>query len=228
MKMKLMFCAALLFVLIFPLALKSQNTVTDIDGNVYPTVKIGTQVWMAENLKTTKYRNGDLIPNVKKGTTWKNLNSGAYCIYNNDSVTNKNIYGALCNFYAVTDSRNIAPQGWHVPTDAEWKILTDGLGGEGKAGGAMKLVSQLWIDNVDGRPTKRSGFNAVPGGSCVNGGFNYIGYNSAWWSKSSSPKDFIQTSLGLEWNRYLSYNSVSVYRVNISKQNGYSVRCVKD
>ncbi len=128
MKMKLIFCTILFFVLIFPLALKAQTTVTDIDGNVYRTVKIGTQVWMAENLKTTKYRNGDPIANVTNGASWKALTTGAYCWYNNDAE-NKVTYGGLYNWFVVADSRKIAPTGWHVPTDAEWTVLTDFLGG---------------------------------------------------------------------------------------------------
>lgn len=104
--------------------------VTDIDGNIYHTVKIGDQVWMAENLKTTKYRNGDPIPNVTDNEAWGDLNSGAYCCYNNDSSTYKGIYGALYNWFAVTDIRNIVPKGRHVPTDQEWGILIDFLGGK--------------------------------------------------------------------------------------------------
>ena len=93
------------------------ETVKDIDGNVYHTVTIGTQIWMVENLKTTKYRNGDGIPNVTDNTQWGNLTTWAYCNYNNDAA-NGTKYGKLYNWYAVNDSRNIAPTGWHVPTDA--------------------------------------------------------------------------------------------------------------
>ena len=128
MKRILMFCTILFFVLIFPLALEAQTTVTDIDVNVYRTVKIGTQVWMAENLKTIKYRNGDPIPKVTVNASWVDLATGAYCWYNNDAA-NKATYGGLYNWFAVTDSRKIAPKGWHVASDAEWTILTDFLGG---------------------------------------------------------------------------------------------------
>src|SRR5665648_943598 len=106
------------------------GTVTDIDGNVYKTVTIGTQVWMAENLKTTKYRNGDPIPNITDATAWTNLTTGAYCNNNNDA-NYATTYGRLYNWYAVNDIRNIAPAGWHIPTKAEWTTLTTYLGGQG-------------------------------------------------------------------------------------------------
>jgi len=113
------------------------GTVTDIDGNIYKTVKIGTQWWMAENLKVTKYRNGNLIPNVTNMTQWDNLTTGAYCTYNHDA-TNVTNYGRLYNWYAANDSRNIAPAGWHVPSDVELTTLITNLGGEDFAGGKMK------------------------------------------------------------------------------------------
>ena len=131
-----MFCTVLLFGLIYSKALKAQTTVTDIDGNVYRTVKIGTQVWMAEKLKTTRYRNGDPIPNVTDNPQWISLKTGALCWYKNDEA-NKATYGSLYNWFAVADSRNIAPVGWHVPSDEEWTTLTTCLGGEFFAGGKL-------------------------------------------------------------------------------------------
>ena len=120
------------------------NTVTDIDGNAYHTVAIGKQVWLVENLKVTRYRNGDQIPNVSDNKQWCNLTTGAYCNYNNDA-NNVTTYGRLYNWYAVHDIRNIAPKGWHVATDVEWKILTDYLGGETIAGGKLKETgTTLW------------------------------------------------------------------------------------
>ena len=104
------------------------NSAVDLDGNVYKTITIGTQVWMVENLKTTKYGNGDAIPNATANASWSLLYTGAYCWYNNDAA-NKDITGGLYNWFAVADSRNIAPEGWHVPTEAEWAIQTDYLGG---------------------------------------------------------------------------------------------------
>ena len=114
------------------------TTVSDIDGNIYHYIVIGTQTWMVENLKTIHYRNGDAIPNVTISLDWDVLVTGAYCWYNNDVPTYKAAYGALYNWYVVNDSRNIAPAGWHVPTDAEWTILIDFLGGESVAGVKLK------------------------------------------------------------------------------------------
>lgn len=113
------------------------TTVSDADGNVYHTIAIGPQIWMAENLKTTKFRNGDPIPNITDVTAWENLTSGAYCYYRND-IVNITTFGMLYNWYAVNDSRNIAPTGWHVPSDAEWSTLRSWLGGVTVAGGKLK------------------------------------------------------------------------------------------
>jgi uncharacterized protein (TIGR02145 family) len=106
-----------------------EDSVTDIDGNVYSTVTIGTQVWMKENLKATKYDNGDPIPNISDGTQWQALTEGAYCYYEN-SVSSANTYGLLYNWYAVNDSRNICPEGWHVPTTSDWNTLVSFAGGQ--------------------------------------------------------------------------------------------------
>ena len=115
----------------------NKNFVTDVDGNRYTTVKIGTQVWMVENLKVTRYRNGDPIPNVTDNNSWNVLTTDAYCNYNNDTA-NVSAYGRLYNWYAVNDNRKIAPTGWHVPSDEEWATLGDFLGGNNIAGGKMK------------------------------------------------------------------------------------------
>ena len=127
--------------------------VIDKDGNIYKIVTVGTQVWMAENLKTTKYSNGDQIPNETDSLQWLNLSGGAYCWYNNMASTFKNNFGALYNWYAVQDSRNLCPTGWHVPSDTEWTILTNYLGGGSAAGGQLKetgtnhwQISQHWCN----------------------------------------------------------------------------------
>jgi uncharacterized protein (TIGR02145 family) len=123
----------------------------DIDGNYYTTVKIGTQVWIAENLRTTKYSNGTPIPYIEDNKTWSGLTlgvvkTGAYCWYNNDSAKYKNIYGALYNWYAIIDSNGLCPDDWHVPTDGEWAILENYLGGNSVAGGKMKETGlEHWI-----------------------------------------------------------------------------------
>ena len=157
-----------------PICGPETGTVTDIDGNTYQTVKIGDQWWMAENLKVTCYRNGDAIPNITDGTTWASLSTGAYCEYNND-INNVATYGRLYNWYAVTDSRNIAPAGWHVPSDAEWKQLemylgmsqseADATGWRGTdEGGKLKEVGTMHWNSPNTGATNESGFTALPGG----------------------------------------------------------------
>ncbi len=198
------------------------GTMTDIDGNVYKTITIGTQTWMAENLKTTKYRNGDLIPNVTDGTAWSALATGAYCWYNND-VANKATYGGLYNWFAVADTRNIAPTGWHVPTDAEWTTLTTFLGGESVAGGKLKEAGTSHWSSPNTGATNSSGFTALPGGYRLNNGGSFydVGTNGNWWSS---------TAYGASnaWNRALNYYFAYAYRYYNNKQYGFSVRCVRD
>lgn len=157
--------------------LKSGNTVTDIDGNVYQTVTIGTQVWMKENLKTTRYKDGTAIPNVTDNMQWDNLSSGAYCIYDNNAANNTT-YGKLYNWYAVNTGK-LAPAGWHVPTDAEWTTLTDYLGGDDIAGDKMRDTTFTLWEYYDGfTSTNSSGFTALPAGfrnSSSAGSSSYAG-----------------------------------------------------
>lgn len=199
--------------------LEKEETVTDIDGNVYHTVKIGTQVWLKENLKTIHYRNGDPIPMISDYNTWQGLSTGAYCNYNNDT-TNSTIYGCLYNYYSVVDSRNICPIGWHVPSFAEWSKLTSYLGGTNVAGGKMKEVgSTHWINNIGA--TNESGFSALPAGyrptGPGGGAFITLGIESAWWCSSEV------------WYLCIyNYSTVTNGGSNIYQTFGFSVRCVKD
>ena len=200
-----------------------QPTVTDVDGNVYKIVTIGTQTWMAENLKTTKYRNGDPINYVTDGKAWSSLTEGAYCYCNNDEATNKKDYGALYNWHAVNDIRNLAPEGWHIPTDAEWEILTTYLGGLDNAGGKLKEKGILHWVSPNTNATNENGFTALPGGSRAGSAslFYDFGHIGSWWSSTDSG------ALGV-WNRSMSFYYSGVFRGAYSKQNGFSVRCVKD
>lgn len=203
-----------------PLASCPATTVTDIDGNVYQTVTIGTQVWMAENLKVTHYRNGESIPIVTDADIWKDLTTGAYCEYGND-VNRVVTYGRLYNWYAVNDSRNIAPVGWHVPSDEEWQILVDYLGGDDIAGRKMKEVgTEHWMSI--NTATNESGFTALPAGSRgYNGVYLGICYNANFWSTTEL---FSYNA----WLRTLYYNSSEVDHYYYDKVYGFSVRCVKD
>jgi len=207
------------------------NTVKDIDGNVYQTVTIGTQVWMVENLKTTKYRNGDPIPNVTDDTEWSNLTTGAQCNYNNDAAFG-NKYGKLYNWYAVSDGRNIAPTGWHVPSDAEWTTLENYVAANlGTSGSVAKALASKtdWPSSTDAgavgndlSKNNTSGFSALPGGyRSMVGSFNVIGYYGSWWTST-------EDNASSAWDRYLNYYFPGVYRSSYSKGSGFSVRCVRD
>jgi uncharacterized protein (TIGR02145 family) len=203
----------------------SSSTVTDIDGNVYNTVTIGTQVWMIENLKVTKYRNGNIIPNVTDTTQWSGLTTGAWCYYNND-VSYNAAYGKLYNWYTVIDSRNICPVGWHIPTDAEWTILTNYLGGETVAGGKMKEAGLSHWLSPNTAADNSSGFAGLPGGARYDDGgvtftFGYISSYGGWWSSTEG-------TTGGALFRYLYYDDSKAYKDAGDKEGGLSVRCIKD
>jgi uncharacterized protein (TIGR02145 family) len=198
----------------------TQHTVTDYDDNVYGTVTIGTQVWMLANLKVTHYRNGNPIPNVTDYTTWSNLTTGACCDYDNTS-SNSTKYGKLYNWYAVNDSRQIAPTGWHVATDAEWTTLTNYLGGENVVGAKLKEAdTPHWINPNSG--INESGFTSLPGGYCNEAGvFFLIGTSGRWWTTA-------QSSSSNAWYRYVTNIWNNLLRYDISKKPGFSVRFIKD
>lgn len=204
----------------------SSGTVTDIDGNVYQAVTIGTQVWMAENLKVTKYRNSNPIPNVTDGGVWSGLSTGAYCEYDND-INNVATYGRLYNWYAVDDSRNIAPDGWHVPTDAEWQTLVDYLGGDAVAGGKLREAGTTHWKSPNTGATNESGFSALPGGDRYRDGTFYnMGEDAFFWS---STEYLLRPPMGYyALYRHLIYYHSHVNHFNGHKRGGSSVRCVKD
>ena len=194
-------------------------TVTDIDGNVYNTLTIGTQVWMKENLKTTKYRDGISIPLVTDATAWSNLSTPGYCWYNNDATNYKATYGAIYNWYTVTTGK-LCPIGWHVPSDAEWTTLTTYLGGESVAAGKMKETGTTHWTSPNTGTTNESGFTALPGGH-YNGAFYFIGNDGYWWSTT-------EYSATDAWNLHLYHNVNNVFRESSNKKIGFSVRCIKD
>ncbi|MBL7955959.1 MAG: hypothetical protein JNJ91_13055 [Flavobacteriales bacterium] len=200
------------------------SSVTDIDGNTYPVVQIGDQCWMAANLKTTRYNDGTSIPNVTEDNAWNQLNSGAWCAYNNSSA-NDATYGKLYNWYAASNP-NICPQGWHVPTDAEWTVLTDHLGGSNVAGGKMKAVSPLWNAPNTGA-TNESGFSGLPvghrdgHGGVGGGGYFGLGYYGYLWSASEMNPESA-------WKRSLWDTDAHLSRLFDSKGDANCVRCVRD
>jgi uncharacterized protein (TIGR02145 family) len=201
------------------------GTVADQEGNSYRTVKIGEQTWMAENLRATKYQDGSPIQNITDLNKWIGLNYGAYCFYNND-ILNKNVYGAMYNWFVVGDQRKICPVGWHVPSDSEWTALTDFLGGKDIAGLKLKEVGLTHWASPNSGASNLSGFTALPAGSrysSIKDDFLGMGFYCTWWSSS-------ENNLNNEsaWFRSLSKFNIVVERNNYWKIVGYSVRCIKD
>ena len=200
--------------------------ITDAESNSYKTVYIGTQQWMAENLKVSKYSDGTTIPNITDNTEWYNNTTGAWSYYNNDAANNAK-YGKLYNWYAVSKTsngnKNVCPTGWHVPTDTEWTVLTDYLGGYNVAeGGKLKEVGTTSWNSPNTSATNTSLFTGLPGGSRnSNGNYNSIGYYGSWWSSSES-------NTGNAWYRFLNYDGGNANRSNNSRRSGLSVRCLRD
>ena len=204
----------------------------DVLGPCVPTVTICNQVWMLKNLDVDHYRNGDPIPQVTDETEWRNLTTGAWCYYENDSA-NGATYGKLYNWYAVNDPRGLAPEGWHVPSDADWTTLNTCLGGDAVAGGKMKSVGTieagtgLWLaPNTDA--TNSSGFTGLPAGYRVGSiyvqftDFDHIAINGLWWVSTDRPDgaDFVAVG-NITGNIFR--NDAPIFRTY-----GFSVRCLKD
>jgi uncharacterized protein (TIGR02145 family) len=202
--------------------LQSFSNVIDIDGNKYKTVKIGSQVWMSENLKTSRYRNGDVIPVVTDNVAWSGLTTGARCWFDNDSTLYEYLYGNLYNWYAAADNRNICPTGWHVPSDAEFTELTNYLGGGSVAGGKMKSVGTAYWNSPNTGATNESGFSALPGGYIfITGSFHSYRESSFFWSATENHPYY-------SWYRFLFTSNSNIARANTAKSLGASIRCLKD
>jgi len=210
------------------------GTMTDIDGNIYKTVKIGNQWWMAENLQVKHYRNGDAIPNVTDGTEWASLLTGAYCYYNNDSSYTKE-YGAFYNGYAVLDNRKIAPFGWHMPTDEEWKQLEMILGmsrtevnqydwrGTDEGGKLRENGTNHWKGSSTG-VTNETGFTARAGGyrsGDFNCGFYEMSGIAVFWTATGYYDN-------KAWVRLLLWNYSGIKRGYANLVSGISLRCIRD
>jgi uncharacterized protein (TIGR02145 family) len=212
----------------------TSTTVTDVDGNVYTTVKIGEQWWMAENLRVTHYRNGEAIVNLTDNDTLEGTSTGALCAYDNDT-NNVYIYGYLYNGFAIENNRNIAPTGWHVPTDEEWKELEMNLGmSRSEAdesdyrgtdeGGKLKETGTSYWNSPNAGATNESRFSALPGGYRYNneGVFGGLNLNTGFWSSTES-----EDSTYLAY-RYLAYDHSDIYRSFRYKTFWFSVRLTKD
>jgi len=211
------------------------NVVVDIDGNAYPIIEIDGTNWMGENLRVTRYRNGEDIPHVTSGNDWSGLDTGAYAIYDNDN-DNAPVFGILYNWYAVDDDRGLCPDGWRVPTDEEFEDLLyyvdpNGVINDNIAGGRLKDTGTtddgeggLWFPPNTGA-TDDHDFSALPaGGRFSGGGFGGLNALAYFWSASPTPTDHLQRA----WIWYMSYTSNIFYRNNYSRKEGYSVRCIQD
>jgi uncharacterized protein (TIGR02145 family) len=211
-----------LSVLIFANCTDDNSTNPD---DTIESVKIGAQTWMKKNLDVDRYRNGDPIPQVTDSTVWENLKTGAWCYYNNDSTLGK-IYGKLYNWYAVNDSRGLAPEGWHVPSDSDWTkfgnfLGSDVAGGKLKSTGTIEGGDGLWNSPNIGA-TNETGFSALPGGwRYHNGTFYNCGTDGDWWSSTES-------IAARAWYRNLNCYYAYIYRNSFDKNSAFSVRCIKN
>jgi uncharacterized protein (TIGR02145 family) len=200
---------------------KAPDPVIDIEGNIYKTIKAGSQIWMAENLKSTLLNDSTAIPLVTDPENWRSLSTPGYSWYNNDDQTNQTTYGALYNGYTVNTGK-LCPAGWHVPADEDWQLLREFLIDTVNAGGMMKEPGTLhWMTPNKGA-TNSSGFTALPSGiRYFDGSFTANQYYTGIWSASES---------GLESENYLGlyYKDASLTFGTVSKKDGLSVRCVKD
>lgn len=201
-----------LFALLFISTLQAQVNLS--------SVKIGNQTWMVKNLDVSHYRNGDSIPEVKDPSAWASLTTGAWCYFKNDPANGK-VYSKLYNWYAVNDPRGLAPEGWHIPSDAEWTTLSTALGVDSVAGGKLKEAGNLHWTGSNSGADNSSGFTGLPGGNRLSEEFYNISNYGYWWSSSESDTTHA-------WCRYLTYFTKNLKRDYSHKRYGYSVRCIKD
>jgi uncharacterized protein (TIGR02145 family) len=220
--MKVTSTVVLLFACIAFWACSRKETVTDVDGNVYATVRIGRQVWMAENLRVLHYRNGDPIAVVPDARTWAQTRDGALCFYRNDSSFSKS-YGALYNWYAVHDRRAIAPEGWHLPEPEEIDELVTYLQGDTIAGGKLKEAGSGNWTWPNAGATDEWKFRALPAGYRLgdDGSFHTAGSNAYWWSGNRSFEIFA-------WSPRIFGSFADAERDKQYLTYGLSVRCIKD
>lgn len=195
--------------------------VKDYDGNFYHVITIGVQVWMLENLKSTSFRDSTAIPLVEANSQWGSMGTPAYCWYNESQVDGNYIYGALYNWYAVSSGK-LCPSGWHVPTDDEWTVLSDYLGGTAVAGGKLKEIAATHWKMPNAGATNETQFTALPGGSRSSSGLvENLGYYGNWWSASP-------VNSSTAYYRYMYSGTPELTRSFAGQKSGFSVRCIKN
>jgi uncharacterized protein (TIGR02145 family) len=204
----------------FLIPAKGQDVAKDFDGNVYKTVRVGSRLWMAENLKVSHYRNGESIPGIKEPKQWDILTIGAYCELNNNPVNTK-AFGLIYNWYTIADVRNVCPAGWHVPSESEWVTLISFLAGENEKGAAsVKTSGKIAPDLIN---LNESMFKVLPEGfRGYDGEFSGIGYGGGgWWSSTSSGQE-------TAYYHGVNFDTASRNRLEGRKKFGYYLRCIKD
>ena len=204
----------------FLIQLEGQEVVKDYDGSVYKTLKIGSKVWMAENLRSTHYRNGEPIPDIKDSKQWNILTSGAFCELNNNQDYTK-AFGLLYNWYTIADIRNVCPGGWHVPSESEWDSMGSFLSGENENGeAAVKSAGKIAPDLIK---INESMFKVLPEGfRGYEGEFTGLGYGGGgWWSATSASQE-------TAYYHNVNYNTAGKNRMEGRKKFGYNIRCIKD
>ena len=200
-----------------------QQPVVDIDGNSYPTVKIGNQVWMKENLKVTKLNDNTPIARIEQATSWSETTEPAYCWYNNSSQMGE-IYGALYNWYTV-ETEKLCPTGWRVPTTSDWDVLRDHLGEAGIAGGKMKATGTTHWESPNSGATNESGFTGLPGGMRFSSGTTFSSESQigSFWTSTENPNFD-----GFTYIKELFHDNSSLYQRDVQVRMGLSVRCIKN
>jgi len=201
---------------------KPLKDLADVDGNIYPVITIGDQLWMAANLKVTRFRNGDPIPEITDDLEWKEVRTGAFCIYDNDPA-NRDEYGLLYNWYAVNDPRSVCPEGWHVPSRNELDVLRKCSGDWKTSGGWLREAGYSHWKQPNEGASNKTGFSALPGGARgKDGRFHEFGIRGRFWSSTQFGK------FNESWNLFLPHNENGALMFRDELSCGFSIRCIKD
>lgn len=219
-RIRVIYNHAINLLLFFLISCNNEETIKDFDGNIYHTTKIGNQSWMVENLKTTRFNNGDLIKNSKSNSDWKQSEAG-YSIYNNDSTFVKN-YGFLYNYHCLKDSRGISPKGWRIPTEEDIRELESFINSNTKTRIFLKEKGNShWLPS-NASANNATGFNALPGGYRDDEGFFYMmNANGYYWTTKGSVEFY-------HWSPRMFQAFADVRRDNVFTKYGFSIKCIKE